>query len=295
MKRIIILIILLMNYNSYSATQEILATVDNTPITNQDLNQAIEIFKIQHNLEELPDKEILTKALLDNLVLHALLFNTAAKSETKVEPELIEQVIVDNFAKPQNITLQQFKNKLSQRKVSFKFLQKFIKAEILKSKLAHDALGSKIIVSKQDVNEILYNLSPEDIKVHYIEIQAEKNDKNLHKIKKLQKELSHTSCANINPQLYQEFATKHQHTNNLIDLSPKYSNELQNLDLNQVSNIIIEEDNYKILKLCQRDMSKIPEERTDQATMLIGNKKLMLETKRFINMLRKSAHIQYFK
>lgn len=151
----IILLLSHLGSTLFAATpiNRIVAIVNNTPITEQQLNNHMQILKKQYQPSELPSPSQLRQESLNRLIDHTLQLQLAQKSGLTIQAEEIEALLID-IATKNRITLHQLKENIEQSGQSFTQYQKQLAEEILIEKLQRQSLPP-FEVSEQAIEQFL--------------------------------------------------------------------------------------------------------------------------------------------
>lgn len=134
----------------------IVAVVNNDVITASELEKRTTLFKkqLQDKSASLPPDSVLQRQILDRLVLEQLQLQLAKRSSIRVDDEQLNQVI-NNIARENKLTLEQFREVLARDGVAFADFREQIRNELIMTQLRRSRVDNSISVSEQEVDNQL--------------------------------------------------------------------------------------------------------------------------------------------
>lgn len=166
-KKIFPLIILLSNLLSPAVLQaaetldRIVAVVNNSVITQQQLAEQIEMTRQQRRAENKPllDTSTLRKQVLNRMIDDQLQLQLAISSGLTVDEAALDKTIV-SIAQHNGFSLEQLREKLQQDNVAYIKYREQIRQQLLINRLQQDEVASKIVVTDQETTDMLAHMPP---------------------------------------------------------------------------------------------------------------------------------------
>ena len=155
--RIIFFLYLLVNISFVSSYQEldrIVAIVNKHVITHNDLTDGVDkaLLFFQQNSIEPPEKEIIEKKVLDELIEQKIIEGYADEWNIKASQEDIESLI-KNILSVNQITLEELKSNLKQQASSYDKLVTSLSYEIILKKIKNREISSKLNISEYEIKK----------------------------------------------------------------------------------------------------------------------------------------------
>jgi peptidyl-prolyl cis-trans isomerase SurA len=141
------------------AAQEIdniVAVVNDDVITHTELEKRMHLVKqqLQRREAKLPPDDVVRKQILEQLIMERLQLQVAEQVGIRVDDESINQV-VNNIAKENNLTLDQFREVLAREGYNFADFRDNIKKDITISQLRKRRVENRVTVTEQEVDNYL--------------------------------------------------------------------------------------------------------------------------------------------
>jgi len=169
-KLIIVSIILLSNYINAEVKQldKIIAIVDDNIIMQSQLNNKLAEIKLNFKRQnsELPDINVLTKQVLDNLILETIQLQKGANYGIRISDNELNDAL-NNIAAHNNLTLEQLYKAAEQDGIMAEKLRNNIVNELIINKVRQYEVAERISVTQNEVanflheNEKTFNLNDE--------------------------------------------------------------------------------------------------------------------------------------
>jgi len=155
--RIVLFLCLLLNFSFISAYQEldrIVAIVNKDVITFNDVSEGIDkaLLFFQQNSIDPPEKTIIEKKVLDELIEQKIIESYAENWNIKASQEDIDSLI-QNILTANKISLDELKLNLKQQHSSYDKLVKSLKYEIILKKIKNREISSKLNISDYEVKK----------------------------------------------------------------------------------------------------------------------------------------------
>ena len=155
--KIVLLLYLLVTFSFVSANQEldrIIAVVNDDVITLNDLAEGVDkaLLFFRQNSIDAPKEEIIEKKVLDELVEQKIIEGYAKDWNIKASQEDIDSLI-QNILSVNQITLDELKSNLKQESSSYDKLVKSLKYEIILKKVKNREISSKLNISDYEIKK----------------------------------------------------------------------------------------------------------------------------------------------
>lgn len=134
----------------------IVAVVDSDVILSSELAFAVGNIKKQYAAQaaQLPPDNILERQVLDRLILQRLQINRAKEIGIRVSDAELAQTI-ENIAKSNKMTVEQFQQRLGQEGLSFDEYRNNLRDELLQQRLRQSYIQSRVQVSENEVEQMI--------------------------------------------------------------------------------------------------------------------------------------------
>ncbi len=138
----------------------IVAVVDSDVILSSELAFAVSNIKKQYAAQagQLPPDNILERQVLDRLILQRLQINRAKEIGIRVSDAELTQTI-ENIAKSNKMTVEQFQQRLSQEGLSFDEYRNNLRDELLQQQLRKSYIQSRVQVSENEVEQMISSIA----------------------------------------------------------------------------------------------------------------------------------------
>ena len=142
-----------------STVQEIdhiVAVANDDVITHTELEKRMRLVKqqLQGRQAKLPPDDVLRKQILEQLIMERLQLQVAERVGIRIDDESINQV-VNNIAKENNLTLDQFREVLAREGYNFADFRDNIKKDITITQLRKRRVENRVTVTEQEVDNYL--------------------------------------------------------------------------------------------------------------------------------------------
>lgn len=291
MKKFILLIItfLTMHYVS-AALPQVVAMVNDKPITFYDLNSRKQIIFTLNNIQN-PTRDVdfqISQMALKSLIDEILIFEQAEKFGIKVSENEVNEVI--SGIEQKNKLLPGYMTKLFHHNaLDYDNFKAQIKSEVVKMNiLSYFSRGIK--VSNNEIFALAVSNPRQDAVVSFkVFTSKDKSNKNFVKMKNLQAKLGR--CDKIKPSIYQDFSDLENFNKNLRDLSPLMKSIVLDLKLHNASNVFEDEHGFKTVLLCSRSVPTLTKEESSAIVNALTDYKISHKASKFMQDMRKKARI----
>ena len=164
-------------YEDYESLDRVIAVVEKSVVTKNELESAINSVIIQFKTanKPVPSQNVLIKEMLDRLIEKKLITQYAEMIGIKVENQYLDSVI-SNIAKKNNITVEELKLKLESEGGDFSEFKEGISYELLMNQVKEREITSKINVSDFEIESMLKketSKAPAEFKISHILLKKE--------------------------------------------------------------------------------------------------------------------------
>ncbi|WP_133717528.1 peptidylprolyl isomerase [Methylocaldum gracile] len=142
----------------------IVAVVEDGVILESELRQKVESIKasLLQNNTQLPPDEILTRQVLERLIVDKIQVHLAEKAGIRVDDETLRQA-VQQIAQRNNMSLEEFRRSLRQEGIDYAAFIEQIRNEITVGRLRSSQVNSQIKVSDHEVQHYLETHGKSDV------------------------------------------------------------------------------------------------------------------------------------
>jgi peptidyl-prolyl cis-trans isomerase SurA len=153
-------LLLASSFSFGQALDRIIAVVNEDVVTELELKTRIELIKTQYaaNPSVLPNDQVLTKQILDTLILESLQIQMAERGNLVIPDQKVDTAL-SNIAKNQNLTLSQFLNALENSGRNVSDFRNQVKKELTISEVQKQVLGRQIFISESEIDRFLSSQS----------------------------------------------------------------------------------------------------------------------------------------
>ena len=282
----------------YSGNLRILASVNGEIITTEDINNRVRAFclttGIPYNAET---KLLIINKVMQNTIDEKIKLQDAKSNNIRISDADIDSAI-HTYAKSIKVTPDQLKRELKEYGVSEAVFREQMKSDIAWVRLVRSKTANQIVtepevqdalkVTKEDMNKVKYMVSEIVI--------PRKEAKNIY-------DLSRTLRQDPRFEMYAaQFSQSPSSSSggrlgwiNAGQLPEVLDKTLQKMSVNGVSDPIIHNDSYYILKLEQKFdpvKDKMPEPNSEEITNMLQNQKTERFASRYLQTLRQRAAIK---
>ena len=138
----------------------IVAVVNEDVITQLELraefNEVVNILRKQQ--AKLPSAAILSKQVLDRMILERIQIDMANRTGIKVDDTTLN-LAINSIAAKNNLSISEFRAKLAQDGINFQTFRDEIKKQILLQRLIQRNVVNKINITAQEVDNFLFNIN----------------------------------------------------------------------------------------------------------------------------------------
>jgi peptidyl-prolyl cis-trans isomerase SurA len=138
----------------------IVAVANDDVITYTELEKRMRLVKqqLQQRRAKLPPDDVLSKQILEQMIMERLQLQVAERVGIRVDDETINKVI-DNIARENKFTLEQFRQVLAREGYDFADFRQNIKKDITISQLRKRRVENRVTVTEQEVDNYLISMA----------------------------------------------------------------------------------------------------------------------------------------
>ena len=138
----------------------IVAVANDDVITYTELEKRMRLVKqqLQQRRAKLPPDDVLSKQILEQMIMERLQLQVAERVGIRVDDETINKVI-DNIARENKFTLEQFREVLAREGYDFADFRQNIKKDITISQLRKRRVENRVTVTEQEVDNYLISMA----------------------------------------------------------------------------------------------------------------------------------------
>ncbi len=297
----------LLNINSGLANKSkifVVANVDNQVITNLDLQNRYSFFVKTSNIKISSEAEKLfvLNQLTEKLIEEKLQIKNAKDSNIELSDLELTRA-VGLVATSQGKNIQQIKSFLRSKNVSYDEYLNQIEAQILYKELVQKLVAPKIKVTKLDIDEMLelqkINIKKTSLNLAEILIPFDKAQEaeSLSLANKLVQEIRNDNnftdiARQFSKSTSREFDGEIGWVE-ILSLNSKIYEELNKLEVNQISNPVKISNGYYIFKIIDKKiMEDLAENEESKLKTIIFNQKIQVEARNYLNKLKKATYIK---
>ncbi|WP_341791536.1 SurA N-terminal domain-containing protein [Rickettsia endosymbiont of Gonocerus acuteangulatus] len=290
MKKLLLIITVFFISNIACAeTSNIVALVNNEPITLNEFRARKKMIMTLNNIEEVTpaqDKQ-LSYIAVKSLIDESLLFQYYGDRE--IPQKEIDKAIesIENLSKmPRGFLFEYLKS----RSVSIDSFISQVKSEVIKMNIL-SGLSRSVEVSNKEIDTIIISSDQKDVEISMQVFTSKNNDsKAFAQMNSLKDKLK--SCSTVNKSLYNNFATMTEATDKLSNIEGTKQTIIKDLEPNKVSNIFEKDGKFEMILICSRKILNISEDENNYVVNFLTNKKISRKAQKFFEDMHKKAYIK---
>lgn len=290
MKKLLLIITVFFISNVACAeTANIVALVNNEPITLNEFRARKKMIMALNNVKEVTpaqDKQ-LSDIAIKSLIDESLLFQYYGDKE--ISQEEIDNAInsiEDRNKMPHGSLLQYLKS----RSVNPNSFISQIKSELIKMNVLL-GLSRSVQVSNKEIDVAILSSDQKELEVSMqIFISKDKSDKTFSQMNNLKSKLK--NCADVKKSLYDNFATMTVVTDKLSNMEGAKQTIVKDLNPNQASNVFKKYNDFEIVQVCTKKILNISKDENNYVINVLTNKKISQKAQKFFEDMHKRAYIK---
>lgn len=289
MKKLLLIITVFFTCSAVAETSNIVALVNNEPITLNEFRARKKMIMTLNNIEEVTpaqDKQ-LSYIAVKSLIDESLLFQYYGDRE--IPQKEIDEAIksIENRSKMSRGFLFEY---LKSRSVSIDSFISQVKSEVIKMNIL-SGLSRSVEVSNKEIDTIIISSDQKDVEISMQVFTSKNNDsKAFAQMNSLKDKLR--SCSTVNKSLYDNFATMTEATDKLSNIEGTKQTIIKDLEPNKVSNIFEKDDKFEMILICSRKILNISEDENNYVVNFLTNKKISQKAQKFFEDMHKKAYIK---
>ena len=290
MKKLLLIITVFFISNIACAeTSNIVALVNNEPITLNEFRARKKMIMTLNNIEEVTpaqDKQ-LSYIAVKSLIDESLLFQYYGDREIP-QKEIDEAIAsIENRSKMSRGFLFEY---LKSRSVSIDSFISQVKSEVIKMNIL-SGLSRSVEVSNKEIDTIIISSDQKDVEISMQVFTSKNNDsKAFAQMNSLKDKLK--SCSTVNKSLYNNFAIMTEATDKLSNIEGTKQTIIKDLEPNKVSNIFEKDGKFEMILICSRKILNISEDENNYVVNFLTNKKISQKAQKFFEDMHKRAYIK---
>ncbi|MDG7056072.1 MAG: SurA N-terminal domain-containing protein [Wolbachia endosymbiont of Meromenopon meropis] len=250
MQKILILILVILPIKLLSIEIEIIADVNNEPISNLDIEKRINLINtLFHTQIQKEQKFQILKKLVDEVII----IDEAQRLNIKLSDKELNDAIVSFFAQNFEIKYDEISQYIKEHNIDLDTLKKQIKCELLWGKVVETRIIPFIKISNKEINDAKYQIEKPDYLITFQEfiVPMQKNENIFHTTKDFIKKIRD----NNNDFIQNPLIKARKVTVSLNRLKGELKSALEGLEIGCVAGPIInlsEDGYYSIIKVIDR-------------------------------------------
>ncbi|MCC8376967.1 MAG: SurA N-terminal domain-containing protein [Rickettsia endosymbiont of Graphium doson] len=289
MKKLLLIITVFFTCSAVAETSNIVALVNNEPITLNEFRARKKMIMALNNVEEVTpaqDKQ-LSDIAIKSLIDESLLFQYYGDKEiSQEEIDNAIKSIEDRNKMPHGSLLQYLKS----RSVNPDSFISQIKSELIKMNVL-SGLSRSVQVSNKEIDVAILSSDQKEVEVSMqIFTSKNKSDKTFAQMNNLKSKLK--NCSDVKKSLYENFATMTVITDKLSKIEEAKQTIVKDLNPNQVSNVFEKYNEFEIVQVCTKKILNISEDENNYVVNFLTNKKISQKAQKFFEDMHKKAYIK---
>lgn len=140
----------------YQRLEAIVAVVDDDVVLASELIARLETVRrsIKENNLQVPPGDVLVNQIMERLIIENIQLQEAAKRGVTIDDETLARAVTE-FARSNNMTMEQFQQTLVQDGTSYRQFREEIRSELTITRLQRAMINRRIAISEQDVQALL--------------------------------------------------------------------------------------------------------------------------------------------
>ncbi len=289
MKKLLLIITVFFACSAVAETANIVALVNNEPITLNEFRARKKMIMALNNVEEVTpaqDKQ-LSDIAIKSLIDESLLFQKYGDKEiSQEEIDNTIKYIEDHNKMPHGSLLQYLKS----RSVNPNSFISQIKSELIKMNIL-SGFSRSVQVSNKEIDVAILSSEQKEVEVSMqIFTSKDKSDKTFSQMNNLQSKLK--NCEDVKKSLYDNFAIMTVVTDKLSKIEGAKQTIVKDLNPNQASNVFEKYNDFEIVQVCTKKILNISEDENNYVVNFLTNKKISQKAQKFFEDMHKRAYIK---
>ncbi|ABE04291.1 hypothetical protein A3306_02665 [Rickettsia bellii] len=289
MKKLLLIITVFFTCSAVAETSNIVALVNNEPITLNEFRARKKMIMALNNVEEVTpaQNKQLSDIAIKSLIDESLLFQYYGDKEiSQEEIDNAIKSIEDRNKMPHGSLLQYLKS----RSVNPDSFISQIKSELIKMNVL-SGLSRSVQVSNKEIDVAILSSDQKEVEVSMqIFTSKDKSDKTFAQMNNLKSKLK--NCSDVKKSLYENFATMTVITDKLSKIEEAKQTIVKDLNPNQTSNVFEKYNEFEIVQVCTKKILNISEDENNYVVNFLTNKKISQKAQKFFEDMHKKAYIK---
>ncbi|MGI4752389.1 MAG: SurA N-terminal domain-containing protein [Janthinobacterium lividum] len=289
MKKLLLIITVFFTCSAVAETSNIVALVNNEPITLNEFRARKKMIMALNNVEEVTpaQNKQLSDIAIKSLIDESLLFQYYGDKEiSQEEIDNAIKSIEDRNKMPHGSLLQYLKS----RSVNTNSFISQIKSELIKMNVL-SGLSRSVQVSNKEIDVAILSSDQKEVEVSMqIFTSKDKSDKTFAQMNNLKSKLK--NCSDVKKSLYENFATMTVITDKLSKIEEAKQTIVKDLSPNQASNVFEKYNEFEIVQVCTKKILNISEDENNYVVNFLTNKKISQKAQKFFEDMHKKAYIK---
>ena len=289
MKKIICLFIILLSMPVLAALPDIVALVNDQPITKHDFESRKKMLVVLNGIDtsDYHSNIKLNNDILNMLIDEKILNQHAEKIGAAISEKELDNAI-STIDKRNNMPDGGMYLHLKKNGLDTDSFRQQIQGELIRSNIV-DSLHHSVSISETELDTALISNNIQDVNIEALIFTAiDNSDIGRIRLQRLAKRLS--SCDDINQNLYKRFATVEKFVGKMSDMSGVTQSIAVDTNIGNSSSVYYD-DSFKLLFVCKKDRI-IASNNLNQVKSFLSNKKLSYKAMKFFSDLRAKAYIK---
>ena len=290
MNKLLCLFLILFSATAFAKMPDIIALVNDKPITKYDLETRKQMARVLNNIDSSdPSLEArLNSDIINILIEEELLNQHAQKVGGTISEEEINQSI-ETIEQRNNMSKGGMRTYLVEKNVDIDSFRKQIKGELLKHNIIN-SLSRSVSVSPTELDVAIINSGNQDFNVEaWVFTSRKSEDKDLRNMQLLKKRL--IACDKVVDKLYVEFADGEKFDRKLLEMPVKTQSIILDTKVGSSSSIYKEDDKFKMVLVCKKNMD-VSNGDLNKLKSFLSNKKMSKKAVKFFRDLRSQAYVK---
>ena len=290
MNKLLCLFLILFSATAFAKMPDIIALVNDKPITKYDLETRKQMARVLNNIDSSdPSLEArLNSDIINILIEEELLNQHAQKVGGTISEEEINQSI-ETIEQRNNMSKGGMRTYLVEKNVDIDSFRKQIKGELLKHNIIN-SLSRSVSVSPTELDVAIINSGNQDLNVEaWVFTSRKSEDKDLRNMQLLKKRL--IACDKVVDKLYVEFADGEKFDRKLLEMPVKTQSIILDTKVGSSSSIYKEDDKFKMVLVCKKN-TDVSNGDLNKLKSFLSNKKMSKKAVKFFRDLRSQAYVK---
>lgn len=289
MKKLLPIIVIFFTFNIFADSPNIVALVNNEPITLNEFRARKKMIMALNNVETLTpaqDKQ-LSDLTIKSLVDESLLFQY--NGDREISQEEVDNAIqsIEDRNKMLHGSLLQY---LKSRSVNTDSFISQIKSELIKMNILSN-LSRSVQVSNQEIDTTILSSDQKDVEISMqVFTSKDKNNKTFSQMNNLKNKLK--KCSDVKKSLYDNFATMTEITDKLSNIEGIKETIVKDLNPDKVSNVFEKDNKFEIVLVCSKKILNVSKDENNYVVNFLTNKKISQKAQKFFDDMHKKAYIK---